>query len=184
MDKSISLSIYCFAFLWVVSLFNDWTQCISRHHSPVLIICESSTWQINLFHLCSRFVMTLPPGLCNAFFPNLVFLQESEFDSNKRADSLSEGSPALPKGTSTSHNPKYQLFLSNEVKTNGLSSRDADGPGGSGGVGGNSVDQWKSTEPKQDEWRGSTELLLLQDGSWPDRIGEVNELHVCVCAQR
>ncbi|XP_029024580.1 cingulin-like protein 1 isoform X2 [Betta splendens] len=90
---------------------------------------------------------------------------ESEFDSNKRADSPSEETPTTPKPTVTSQNPKYQLFLNNGVNTNGLSGRDADGPGGSGGAEESSVDQWKLLGPKKEEWNGSLESLLSHDSN-------------------
>ncbi|XP_038589742.1 myosin-9-like isoform X2 [Micropterus salmoides] len=44
---------------------------------------------------------------------------ESEFDSNKHLDSPSEEEPTTPRIMTTSQNPKYQLYLSNEMKTNG-----------------------------------------------------------------
>ncbi|XP_044029962.1 myosin-9-like isoform X2 [Siniperca chuatsi] len=45
---------------------------------------------------------------------------ESEFDSNKQLDSPSEDEPPTPRMVPTSQNPKYQLFLNNEMRTNGF----------------------------------------------------------------
>ncbi|XP_041667071.1 uncharacterized protein LOC121525252 [Cheilinus undulatus] len=91
---------------------------------------------------------------------------ESEFDTNKQPESPSEEEePTTPKATSTSQNPKYQLFLNNEYKANGVSGRDADGPGGGGLVGenGSRLSRWESTRLGTNHFRGSLESLASRD---------------------
>ncbi|XP_034565653.1 cingulin-like protein 1 isoform X4 [Notolabrus celidotus] len=46
---------------------------------------------------------------------------ESELDTNKHPESPSEDEPTTPKVVTSGQNPKYQLFLNNETKTNGVS---------------------------------------------------------------
>uniref|UniRef100_A0AAQ6IP71 Myosin tail domain-containing protein n=1 Tax=Anabas testudineus TaxID=64144 RepID=A0AAQ6IP71_ANATE len=102
---------------------------------------------------------------------------ESEFDSNKRSDSPSDDLPSTPRVISTNPNPKYQLFLNNEVKTNGLSSRDADGQGGSGSVGENGprLARWETTRLGMNHFRGSLESLASRDwDTMSDRVGVVD----------
>lgn len=128
-----------------------------------------SPFQIMRFHLTSGFISFL--------FPPLLTLQESEFNSNKRSDSPSEELPSTPRAISTGQNPKYQLFLSNEVRTNGLSSRDADGPGGSGSFGENGprLARWETTRPGLNHFRGSLESLASRDwDSMSDRVSEAD----------
>ncbi|KAF0031256.1 hypothetical protein F2P81_015811 [Scophthalmus maximus] len=53
---------------------------------------------------------------------------ETELESNKQPDSPSEDEPTTPRAVPPSQNPKYQLFLNNDlIKTNGLSGRDGGG---------------------------------------------------------
>ncbi|XP_026153728.1 cingulin-like protein 1 isoform X2 [Mastacembelus armatus] len=101
---------------------------------------------------------------------------ESEFDSTKQPESPLEEEPTTPRVISTSHNPKYQLFLS-DVKTNGLSSQDADGPGGGGSLGetGPRLPQWDITRPGLNHYRGSLESLASRDwDTMSDRLGVVD----------
>ncbi|CAK6975255.1 putative uncharacterized protein MYH16 [Scomber scombrus] len=102
---------------------------------------------------------------------------ESELDLNKQLDSPSEDEPITPRSTTTMQNPKYQLFLNNELKTNGLSSRDADGPGGGGSVGENGprLARWETSRPRDNHYRGSLESLASRDwDTMSDRIGVVD----------
>ncbi|XP_028274093.1 cingulin-like protein 1 isoform X2 [Parambassis ranga] len=98
---------------------------------------------------------------------------ESEFDSNKQPDSPTEEEPSTPKALSTNHNPKYQLFLNNEMRTNGLSGRDADGPGGNGLVteNGPRLSRWETNRLGLNHYRGSLESLASRDGdTMSDRV--------------
>lgn len=116
------------------------------------------------------------------FSPSVLFLQESEFDSNKPLDSPLEEEPSTPRATSTTQNPKYQLFLNNEHKTNGLSGRDADGPGGSGSVGENGprLARWETNRLGLNHYKGSLESLASRDwDTMSDRVGEA-EHGLCV----
>ncbi|XP_040914746.1 cingulin-like protein 1 isoform X2 [Toxotes jaculatrix] len=102
---------------------------------------------------------------------------ESEFDSNKQPDSPSEEEPTTPRVLPTSQNPKYQLFLNNELRTNGLSGRDADGPGSSGSVGENGprLARWETTRLGLNHYRGSLESLASRDwDTTSDRVGVVD----------
>nr|XP_057912514.1 cingulin-like protein 1 [Doryrhamphus excisus] len=87
---------------------------------------------------------------------------EPESDSNKQPDSLSEEEPSTPRVVPPS--PRYQLFLDNELKTNGLSSRDADGPGGGGPLGenGSRLSRWETTRPGLN-YLGSMESIASRD---------------------
>ncbi|GLD56743.1 uncharacterized protein AKAME5_000904900, partial [Lates japonicus] len=99
---------------------------------------------------------------------------ESEFDSNKPLDSPLEEEPSTPRATSTTQNPKYQLFLNNEHKTNGLSGRDTDGPGGSGSVGENGprLARWETNRLGLNHYKGSLESLASRDwDTMSDRFG-------------
>lgn len=105
-----------------------------------------------------------------------LFLQEPEMDSNKQTDSPSEDEPSTPSVLSVRQNPKYQLFLSNDVKTNGESRRDTDGPGGNGSLGENDtkLSSWETTRVVPNHYRGSMESLASQDlEAVSDRVGEV-----------
>ncbi|XP_039636356.1 uncharacterized protein LOC120545814 isoform X1 [Perca fluviatilis] len=102
---------------------------------------------------------------------------ESEFDSNKQSDSPSEEEPTTPRAVPTSQNPKYQLYLSNEHRTNGLSGRDADGPGGGGTVGENGprLTTWETNRLGMNHFKGSLESLASRDwDTMPDRWGVVD----------
>ncbi|XP_069016778.1 myosin heavy chain, embryonic smooth muscle isoform [Embiotoca jacksoni] len=102
---------------------------------------------------------------------------ESEFDSNKQLDSPSEEELSTPRVVSSSQNPKYQLFLSNELKTNGLSGRDADGPGGGGSVGENGpkLAPLETNRLGLNHYRGSLESLASRDwDTTSDRLGVID----------
>ncbi|XP_031133399.1 cingulin-like protein 1 [Sander lucioperca] len=102
---------------------------------------------------------------------------ESEFDSNKQSDSPSEEEPTTPRAVPTSQNPKYQLYLSNEHRTNGLNGRDADGPGGGGTVGENGprLTPWETNRLGMNHYKGSLESLASRDfDTMPDRWGVVD----------
>uniref|UniRef100_A0A669DKG9 Myosin tail domain-containing protein n=2 Tax=Oreochromis niloticus TaxID=8128 RepID=A0A669DKG9_ORENI len=91
---------------------------------------------------------------------------ESELDSNKQLDSPSEEEPSTPKAMIISQNPKYQLYLNNDLKTNGLSGRDADGPGSGGGsIGENGprMSRWETTRIGANHYKGSLECLASRD---------------------
>ncbi|KAA8584636.1 hypothetical protein FQN60_008421 [Etheostoma spectabile] len=97
---------------------------------------------------------------------------ESEFDSNKQSDSPSEEEPSTPRAVPTSQNPKYQLYLSNEQRINGLSGRDADGPGGGGTVGENGprLAPWETNRLGMNYNKGSLESLTSREwDTTPDR---------------
>ncbi|XP_070707122.1 cingulin-like protein 1 [Pempheris klunzingeri] len=99
---------------------------------------------------------------------------ESEFDSNKQPDSPSEEEPTTPRVAPTSQNPKYQLFLNNEMRTNGVSGRDADGLRGSGSVGENGprMARWETNRLGLNHYRGSLESLASRDwDTTSDRLG-------------
>lgn len=98
-------------------------------------------------------------------------------DLNKQPDSLSEEEPSTPRIVSASQNPKYQLFLSNDIKTNGESGKDADGPGGGESLGENGpkLARWESTRVGRNHYRGSLESLALRDlDANSDRVGKVS----------
>lgn len=121
------------------------------------------------------------PGLFHPSFA--LLLQESEFDSNKHLDSPSEEEPTTPRIMTTSQNPKYQLYLSNEMKTNGVSGRDADGLGGTGSVGENGpkLARWETTRLGLNHYRGSLESLASRDwDNSSDRVGEADRGLVCM----
>ncbi|XP_075885380.1 uncharacterized protein LOC142890323 isoform X2 [Nelusetta ayraudi] len=101
---------------------------------------------------------------------------ESEMDSNRQPDSPSEEEPVTPRPVMASQNPKYQLFLSNDLKTNGVSGKDADGPGGGGSLGENGPTRLPPWETKRlAVHRGSSESLALRDlDSATDRVGVID----------
>ncbi|KAM6975846.1 uncharacterized protein LKV04_015103 [Tautogolabrus adspersus] len=99
---------------------------------------------------------------------------ESEFDTNKQPESLSEDEPTTPRPASTSQNPKYQLFLNNEMKTNGVGGRDANSPGGGGPMGENGprLARWETSRLGNNHFRGSLECLASRDwDNSSDRVG-------------
>lgn len=98
-------------------------------------------------------------------------------DLNKQPDSLSEEEPSTPRIVSASQNPKYQLFLSNDIKTNGESGKDADGPGGGEllGENGPKLARWETTRVGLNHYRGSLESLTSRDLDVnSDRVRNVN----------
>lgn len=106
-----------------------------------------------------------------------LLLQDSEMDLNKQSDSPSEES-STPRVISTSQTPRYQLFLNNETKINGVGGKDADSPGGGGSVGENGprLAQLETNRLARNQYRGSLESLTSRD--WDtnsDRVGEVNQ---------
>ncbi|XP_043952696.1 myosin-3 isoform X3 [Gambusia affinis] len=102
---------------------------------------------------------------------------ESEVDSNKQSDSPSEEEPSTPRATIVAQNPKYQLLLNHDLKTNGLSSREANGPGGGGSIGDKSprLSRWETTRLGTNNFRGSLESLASRDwDTGTDRTGVVD----------
>ncbi|KAF3848754.1 hypothetical protein F7725_015251 [Dissostichus mawsoni] len=103
---------------------------------------------------------------------------ESELDLNKQPDSpLSEDEPTTPRTVPATQNPKYQLFLNNDYKVNGLSGRDADGPVGGGGTGGEKSprSRFESNRLGQNQYQGSLESLASRDwDNTSDRHGVVD----------
>uniref|UniRef100_A0A671VT44 Myosin tail domain-containing protein n=2 Tax=Sparus aurata TaxID=8175 RepID=A0A671VT44_SPAAU len=77
----------------------------------------------------------------------------------------SEEEPTTPRVVQTSQNPKYQLLLNSEMKTNGVSGRDADGPGGGGLMGENGprLARWETNRLGTNNYRGSLESLASRD---------------------
>lgn len=137
---------------------------------------------------CSFLYFYVSPRFISSLLPHLLplLLQESEFDSNKQPDSPSEEDPTTPQAEPTSQNPKYELYLNNGSKTNGVSGRDADGPGGGGGTVGENgprPTRWESNRLGPNHYRGSLESLASRDwDSTSDRVGEADRgLCVCVC---
>ncbi|XP_077353891.1 uncharacterized protein LOC144002483 isoform X2 [Festucalex cinctus] len=88
---------------------------------------------------------------------------EPESESNKQSDSLSEEEPSTPRAVPPS--PKYQLFLDNDLKSNGLSGKDADGPGGGGSLGENGprLSRWETARPGLNNFQGSMESVASRD---------------------
>lgn len=84
---------------------------------------------------------------------------------NKQPDSLSEEEPSTPRVVTASQNPKYQLFLSHDIKINGESGKDADGPGGGESLGenGSKLARWETTRVGLNHYRGSLESLASRD---------------------
>ncbi|XP_027881453.1 cingulin-like protein 1 isoform X3 [Xiphophorus couchianus] len=101
---------------------------------------------------------------------------ESEVDSSKQSDSPSEEELSTPRATMVTQNPKYQLLLNHDLKTNGLSSREANGPGG-GSIGDKSprLSRWETTRMGTNNFRGSLESLASRDwDTGSDRTGIVD----------
>ncbi|XP_030292516.1 myosin-16 isoform X2 [Sparus aurata] len=89
----------------------------------------------------------------------------------------SEEEPTTPRVVQTSQNPKYQLLLNSEMKTNGVSGRDADGPGGGGLMGENGprLARWETNRLGTNNYRGSLESLASRDwDTMSDRLGVVD----------
>lgn len=128
-----------------------------------------------------------PRHPCLLSKPSGSVLQESEVDSNKQSDSPSEEEPSTPRATIVTQNPKYQLLMNHELKTNGLSSREPNGPGGGGSVGDKSprLPRWETTRVGTNNFRGSLESLASRDwDTGSDRVGEEDlALSVCVCVR-
>lgn len=101
--------------------------------------------------------------------------QESELDSNRQPDSPLDDEPLTPRPVTASQNPKYQLFLSADPKTNGVSGKHADGPGGGGSLGENGpnrLSRWETNRLAVHQ--GSSESLASRDlDSATDRVGDV-----------
>lgn len=100
-------------------------------------------------------------------------------DLNKQPDSLSEEEPSTPRIVSTSQNPKYQLFLSNDIKTNGESGKDADGPGGGEALreNGPKLARWETTRVGLNHYQGSLESLASRDlDANSDRVCKVTHV--------
>ncbi|KAK5878533.1 hypothetical protein CesoFtcFv8_023932 [Champsocephalus esox] len=103
---------------------------------------------------------------------------ESELDLNKQPDSLlSEDEPTTPRAVPATQNPKYQLFLNNDYKVNGLSGKDADAPVGGGGTGRENgpLSRFESNRLEQNQNQGSLESLTSRDwDNTSDRYGVVD----------
>ncbi|XP_035996590.1 cingulin-like protein 1 [Fundulus heteroclitus] len=98
---------------------------------------------------------------------------ESELDLNKQSDSPSEEEPSTPRATTVTQSPKYQLMINNELKTNGLSSREANGPGG--GESSPRLPRWEATRLGANNFRGSLESLASRDwDTGSDRAGLID----------
>ncbi|KAJ0057634.1 hypothetical protein NL108_011575 [Boleophthalmus pectinirostris] len=84
---------------------------------------------------------------------------ESEQHNNTQDD------PVTPQPPSTSQNPKYQLFLNNDLKTNGTGSKEQDINFSSGTAGGENGPRprWESTRLGLNNYRGSLESLMSRD---------------------
>lgn len=100
----------------------------------------------------------------------------------------SEEEPTTPRVVQTSHNPKYQLLLNSEMKTNGVSGRDADGPGGGGLMGENGprLARWETNRLGTNNYRGSLESLASRDwDTMSDRVSEVDHglCRLCGCSE-
>ncbi|XP_062269177.1 cingulin-like [Platichthys flesus] len=98
---------------------------------------------------------------------------EPESDSNKQL----EDEPTTPRAQLASHNPKYQLYLSNDLKTNGLSSREADAPGGGRSTeeNGSRMSRWEGSRPGPNQYQGSLESLASREwDTTSDRLGVVD----------
>ncbi|KAM4533179.1 uncharacterized protein V3H82_026776 [Fundulus diaphanus] len=98
---------------------------------------------------------------------------ESELESNKQSDSPSEEEPSTPRATTVTQSPKYQLMINNELKTNGLISREANGPGG--GDSSPRLSRWEANRLGANNFRGSLESLASRDwDTGSDRAGLID----------
>ncbi|XP_076019617.1 uncharacterized protein LOC143010914 isoform X2 [Genypterus blacodes] len=103
---------------------------------------------------------------------------ESEIESNKQLESpASEEEPTTPK-VLVNQNPKYQLFLNNDLRTNGSSSKNGDGPRVGGGLmeeNGPRLSRWESSRLGPNHYKGSLESLASRDwDTMSDRQGVVD----------
>ncbi|XP_037548006.1 myosin-9 [Nematolebias whitei] len=102
---------------------------------------------------------------------------DSELDSNKRSTSPSEEDSPTPRAPPVPQNPKYQLVMNSDLKSNGLSAKEADGPTGGGSAGENSprLSRWETTRLGANHYRGSLESLTSRDwDTGSDRAGLVD----------
>ncbi|XP_037835246.1 myosin-9 isoform X6 [Kryptolebias marmoratus] len=102
---------------------------------------------------------------------------DSEPDSNKQPDSPLEEDPPTPRATPVTQNPKYQLLMNSDPRSNGLSSREANGPTGGGSFGDNSprLSRWETTRLGANHYRGSLESLASRDwDTGSDRAGVID----------
>lgn len=96
-------------------------------------------------------------------------------DSNKQPDSPTEEEPLTPRASMPSQNPKYQLFLNNDIKSNGVGGTDADGSGGNGASGENGPMQARRETSRlgHNHFQGTLESLASRDcDAVPDRVGD------------
>lgn len=119
----------------------------------------------------------LHPPLLPQVLPVKVLpsVQDSELDSNKRSDCPSEEDSPTPKAPPIPQNPKYQLVMNSDLKTNGLGAKEADGPTGGGSAGENSprLSRWETTRLGADHYRGSLESLTSRDwDTGSDRVSD------------
>nr|XP_054600651.1 cingulin-like protein 1 [Nothobranchius furzeri] len=92
---------------------------------------------------------------------------EAEFDSNKQADSPSE-EPLTSRSTPVRENQKYQLLMNQELKSNGLSSREAE-------EGSPRLSRWEASVLGASRYRGSLESLASRDWeTGSDRAGLID----------
>lgn len=78
-----------------------------------------------------------------------------------------------PRSLVPRQNPKYQLFLNNDIKSNGIDGTDADGPGGGGAA--------EENGSAQAHFQGSTESLSSREcDTVPDRVGDMGR-GLCLC---
>lgn len=146
--------------------------------------CQSLTTTQHLYRANRCLFMFHPDLWHNIISTSAPLLQESEIEPNKQPDSPSEEEPSTPRVLSINQNPKYQLFLNNEIKTNGVSGKDADGPGGGGTVGENGprLSRWETNRLGVNQHRGSLESLASRDwDTMSDRVGRCAPWTLSVC---
>lgn len=108
----------------------------------------------------------------------LFLIQESELDKQPDSPTLEE--PSTPRVLSINQNPKYQLFLSNELRTNGVSSnREAEAPVVSAPMAENGpkMSRWDNTRLGPNHYKGSLESLTSRD--WDTTSDRVRWVIVC-----
>ncbi|XP_008322532.1 EH domain-containing and endocytosis protein 1 isoform X2 [Cynoglossus semilaevis] len=102
----------------------------------------------------------------------------SESELDKQPDSPTLEEPSTPRVLSINQNPKYQLFLSNELRTNGVSSnREAEAPVVSAPMAENGpkMSRWDNTRLGPNHYKGSLESLTSRDwDTTSDRLGVVD----------